>query len=298
MRILIVLVSVLGFLPLSASPLTDAMKAVAEKCTVDPQYAMISNCPGGEDAAVQAIVDRDGAAKVLPDLANAFAGKDEKVALVAISYLYKVKDMLGDIFNKPSLVSGKTVDTLIKGLAQNKNYVSSYVSQITTVLATLQKKDAALFKVLDSHPQSVTRNDGYRWSMYQGRLRVFDRIKKAAKDRKSEYLADAALNAPEYMYNYTDKEKKAICEWAKGYLDEENPRYASYGARVLVLRCLGTYIDDVLAKAEALNAEGKLANSPFREALTNFTFSCKEYMGSAPTGTPEQCARRAALVGQ
>lgn len=284
--------------PLFASPLTDAMKAVAENCTVDAQYAMISNCPNGEDTAAQTLIDSAGAAKVLPDLANAFAGKNEKIALVAIHYLYKVKDMLGDIIKKPTLVSGKTVDILIRGLAQNKTYVSSYASQITTVLATLQKKDAALFKVLDSHPQSVTRNDGYRWSMYQGRLRVFNRIKKAAQDRKSEYLADAALSAPEYMYDYTDKEKKIICEWSKSFLNDEKPRYAAYGARVLVLRCLGTYIDDVLAKAEALNAEGKLADSPFREALTNFTFSCKEFMGSAPTGSPEQCARRAALVGQ
>jgi len=53
----------------------------------------------------------------------------------------------------------------------------------------------------------------------------------------------------------------------------------------------------VLTKAEALHAEGKLEASPFKEALTNFTFSCKEYMGNPPSGTPEQCARRAALLG-
>lgn len=281
-----------------ATPLSDALKAVAEKCQVDLRYATVSACPAGEDAAVQAMIDKAGVAAALPDVANAFAAKDQKLSAAATSYLYRMKDYLGDMIKNPKLVNGKAVDTLIKGLAQNKSYVSSYASQITTVLATLQKKDAALFKVLDGHPQSVTRNDGYRWSMYQGRLRVFDRIKKAAKDRKSEYLADAALSAPEYMYDYSEKEKKVICEWSKGFLDEENPRYAAYGARVLVLRCLGTYIDDVLTKAEALKAEGKLDNNPFREALTNFTFSCKEYMGSAPTGTPEQCARRAALVGQ
>lgn len=289
------IVSIIGF-PLFASPLTDALTAVAEKCTVDLQYAMISACPAGEDAAVQAMIDKEGAAKVLPDLADAFAGKDEKLATVAISYLYKVKDYLGDIIKKPSLVSGKTVDTLIKGLGQNQKYVSSYASQITTVLATLQKKDAALFKVLDAHTQSVTRNDGYRWSMYQGRLRVFDRIKKAATETKKEYLPEAALSAPEYMYDYTPAEKKAICEWSKKFLEHEKPSYVRYGARVLVLRCLGSYIDDVLTKAEAIKAEGKLAEHPIREALTNFTFSCQEYMGSKPTGTESQCARKEVLL--
>lgn len=283
---------------LHASPLSDALKAVAEKCTVDLRYASISACPAGEDKAVQAIIDKDGVAKSLPDVANAFASKDEKLSATAISYLYKMKDYLGDIIKNPKLVSGKTVDTLIKGLGQNKGYVSSYASQITTVLATLTKKDAALFKVLDSHPENVTRNDGYKWSMYQGRLRVFDRIKKASADTKKEYLAHAAFNAPEYMYNYTDKEKKVICEWQKKNLEHENPRYAGLAARTLVLRCMGSYIDDVLAKAEAINTAGQLANHPLREALTNFTFSCKEYMGSPPTGSPEQCARRAALVGQ
>jgi hypothetical protein len=282
------------------SPLTDALKAVAEKCTVNPVYATISNCPAGEDAALEAIIDKSGADKVLPDLANAFVGKDEKVALVAINCLEKLKlqGRLRDIYKDPSLVSDKTVDTLIKGLAQNRNYVSVYAAGITTILATLKKKDAALFKVLDSHPQSATRNEGYLWAMHQGRLRVFDRIKKAAKDRKSEYLADAALKAPEHMYDYTEKEKKVVCEWAKGYLENPDPLYAYHSARLLVLKCPGSYIDDVLTKAEALNAEGKLADHPFRDALTNFSFSCKESRGSPPTGTPEQCARSAALVGE
>jgi len=298
MRITTIAIVFTAIAPLHASPLSDALKAVAEKCTVDLRYASISACPAGEDKAVQAIIDKDGVAKSLPDVANTFASKDEKLSATAISYLYKMKDYLGDIIKNPKLVSGKTVDTLIKALGQNKGYVSSYASQITTVLATLTKKDAALFKVLDTHPENVTRNDGYKWSMYQGRLRVFDRIKKASADSKKEYLAHAAFNAPEYMYNYTDKEKKVIREWQKKNLEHENPRYAGLAARTLVLRCMGSYIDDVLAKAEAVNAEGQLANHPLREALTNFTFSCKEYMGSPPTGSPEQCARRAALVGQ
>lgn len=281
---------------LSATPLADALKAVAEKCTVDLQYASISGCPAGEDAVVDAMITADGTAKVLPDLAAAFAAKNEKLSATAISYIYKVRSSLSEILKKPALVSGKTVDTFIKGLAQNKNYVSFYAAEITTVLATLKKKDAAVFKVLDAHPQAATRNEGYRWAMYQGRLKVFDRIRKAAKDRKSQDLADAALNAAEYMYNYSEEEKRMVCEWAFGYLDDENPRHAAYAARVLVLRCLGSYIDDVLDKAEKIKAEGKLASHPLREALTNFTFTCQAYMGNEPTGSLAQCARKEVLL--
>lgn len=298
MKILIFAATIVASTSLCASPLSEALKAVAEKCQVDLRYASVSACPAGEDKAVEAMLSADGTAKSLLDVANAFNSKDAKLSAAATSYLYKMKDRLSDLIKNPKLVNGKAVDTLIKGLAQNKTYVSSYASQITTVLATLTKKDAALFKVLDSHPENVTRNDGYKWSMYQGRLRVFDRIKKAALDTKREYLANAAINAPEYMYDYNAKEKKTICEWQKKNLDLENARLAGLAARTLVLRCMGSYIDDVLTKTEALHTEGKLEGSPLKESLTNFTFSCKEYMGSAPTGTPEQCARRAAFVGQ
>lgn len=281
---------------ISASPLSDALKTVAAKCQVDLRYASISGCPEGEDAKVKAIIDADGIAKSLGDLANAFASKEEKLSALSTSYLYSYRTSISDVIKNPKLVTAKTVDTFIKALAQNKTYVSYYAAEITTVLATLHKKEAALFKVLDAHPESATRNEGYRHAMYQGRLRVFDRIKKAAKDTKREYLADAALNAPEYMYNYSEKEKSAVCEWARGFLKAENPRHVAYAARVLVLRCLGGFIDDVLDRAEELKKEGQLANHAMREALTNFTFSCQAYMGSEPTGTPAQCARKEVLL--
>ncbi len=284
------------FSSLSASPLSDALKAVGEKCTIDLQYASVSSCPDGEDGKVKAIIDADGMVKSLPDLGNAFASKDEKLSAATMSYIYNYRTSLGDALKNPKLVSPKTADTFIKGLEQNKTYASYYAAELTTVLATLQKKDAALFKVLDAHPQNATRNEGYRHALYQGRLRNFDRIKKAATDTKREYLADAAFNAPEYMYNYSEKEKEVICEWAKKNLDHEKPRYAAYSARTLVLRCLGSYIDDVLDKAEKLKAEGKLGDHPMREALTNFTFSCQAYMGSEPTGSQAQCARKEVLL--
>lgn len=279
-----------------ASPLSNALKAVAEKCTVDLQYASISACPDNEDGKVKTIIDADGMVKSLPDLGNAFAAKDAKLSAAATSYIYAYRTSLGDGLKNPKLITAKTADTFIKALAQNTTYVSYYASELTMVLATLNKKEAALFKVLDAHPQAATRNEGYRHAMYQGRLRVFDRIKKAATDTKHEYLADAAFNAPEYMYDYTPMEKAVVCEWAKKNLDHEKPRYAAYAARTLVLRCLGSYIDDVLDKAEKLKAEGKLADHPIREALTNFTFSCQSYMGSEPTGSQAQCARKEVVL--
>lgn len=297
MRKIVVIAFVLGaHSGIFASALSDALRAVATKCQVDLRYASVSACPDGEDGKVKAIIDADGAAKSLGDLANAFASKDEKLSALATSYLYSYRTSISDVLKNPKLVSTKTVDTLIKGLGQNKTYVSYYASEITTVLATLHKKEAALFKVLDAHPENATRNEGYRHAMSQGRLRVFARIKKAAKDTKREYLADAALNAPEYMYNYSDKEKSAVCEWEREFLKAENPRHAAYAARVLVLRCLGGFIDDVLDRAEELKNAGQLANHAMREALTNFTFSCQAYMGNEPTGTPAQCARKEVLL--
>ena len=90
-----------------------------------------------------------------------------------------------------------------------------------------------------------------------------------------------------FHFNAPDKRSYACRLLRKAYLR---------GARVLVLRCLGTYIDDVLTKAETLKTEGKLADHAMREALTNFTFSCQEYLGSKPTGTPQQCARKEAIL--
>lgn len=294
MRTLLILL--FSVVPVVASPLSEALKAAAAKCQVDLRYASVSGCPEGEDGKVKAIIDADGMPKSLPDLVQAFASKDEKLSALSAGYLYTYRTSLGDALKNPKLVPAKTADACIKALAQNKTYVSYYAAEITAVLATLHKKEAALFKVLDAHPENATRNEGYRHAMYQGRLRVFDRIKKAALDTKREYLADAALNAPEYMYNYSDAEKAKICEWAKGFLKAENPRYTAYAARVLVLRCLGDYIDVVLDRAEELKNEGKLTNHPMREALTNFTFSCQAYMGSEPTGSQAQCARKEVLL--
>ena len=74
-----------------------------------------------------------------------------------------------------------------------------------------------------------------RQSMKHGRMRHFELVEQAAQ-AEDPALRRVAFEAPQQMFKWTDEESERICEWARGYLKEDDPRLNA-GPAQLMLRC-------------------------------------------------------------
>jgi hypothetical protein len=276
--------------------LIASIDAIIANCDVDLRYGSLKNCKNNEKQSYDKLSKAKGPALVIPALAAKWAGADAKTSAAVAGLMYEAKNDFSAISKNPESIPDAAVDSLIDSLSKEKEYRAFYATQLITNLATLKKKEAALYKAVESHPEVAIQTEAFGNLMKYGRLRVFDKIKQLAESAPEKYVRSAALHAPQNMYKYTDEETNAVCPWAKGYLENAESSVASNAAKVLVLRCKGPYIDAVLDKAEALQKENKLKGSPYVGALTNFTFSCGTFLGSGPTGTEAQCKRKEALA--
>jgi len=276
------------------SELMGLIEEAAKNCTIDTRYAFVQNCTSGEDGKIEKIIAEKKVAPLLGTFTVALGSKDEKVKAVACKFLYRhYRDNINQLNENREKIPANVVEAFLKNVADSKEYVSFYVSELASHLAMMKGMETQLYKVLTEHPQEYTRLEGYRHLMRFGRLKAFDKVKElvAGADAKA---AEAAISAPGNMYDVTDQEKDQICPWAQGFLSNGNDNIAFGAARIMNM-CRGKYIDAMLDEAEKRAKAGNL-KSPYSSALTNFTFSCQSMFGNPPTGTPEQCKRREELV--
>ncbi|MBN1532303.1 MAG: hypothetical protein JXA20_06550 [Spirochaetes bacterium] len=296
--VLVVPVLALGALACKKVPvdseLMGLIESAAKNCDVDTRYAFVKDCKAGEADKIEKIIAEKKVTPLLGTFTEALGSSDAKVKAVACKYLYRnYRDNIGELNDNRDKIPVEVVEAFINNVAATKEYVSFYVAELASHLAMMKGMETQLYKMLAEHPQEYTRLEGYRQLMRYGRLRVFDKVKELVGST-DEKVAAAAMEAPTNMYKITDQEKEQLCPWAQGFLSSENDNVATSAAKILN-SCQGKYIDAVLDEAEKRANEGRL-KSPFSSALTNFTFSCETIFGSPPTGTPEQCKRKEALI--
>ena len=267
------------------------INAAAAKCNIDMKYAFVKDCAEAGKLSEMVIKKMPEA---IATVSAALNDRNEKVKVVACQLLYReVKDNITKVKAKPEVLTDPVVDGLIKGTGALKSYVAMYATASTVHAAMIKGKQNELYAMLEAHPEKAVRMEGYVNLMTFGRMKAFEKIKELAKSSDKNILY-ASLNAPRGMYEITDEESKAVCDWALPFLSSDDMQTA-YQAAAILTRYKGKYIDAVLEKAEKLAAEGKLTN-PFALALTTFTFGCKPYMGNPPNGTKEQCDRKDKLI--
>ncbi len=271
--------------------LMDLINAAAAKCKIDMRYAFVSDCAEAGKLSELTIKKMPEA---IATVSAALNDKNDKVRVVACQLMYReVKDNISKVKAKPEVLTDAVIDGLINGTGGIKSYVAMYAAASTVYAASIKGKTSELYKMLQEHPESAVRTEGYSKLMAYGRLKTFDKVKDLAKS-SDKSIVYAALNAPRDMYDVTEDENRAICDWALPFLSNDDTQ-VSYQAAAILNRYKGKYIDAVLDMAEKLAKDGKLT-SPFSLALTNFTFSCKPFMGTPPNGTKDQCDRKEKLI--
>lgn len=278
--------------------LSKALEAITTGCEVELRYGWAKKCKNQELKTFKDLIKKnletdEGSILALGTLAVSLNSEDAKIRAIAADRLYDNFRDFSKFGKNPKLLPPAVADKLISGIAKTQSYVAFYAARSTAHAAVLTGKQAALFKVLDNHPEKAVTSEVYRSIMQYGRLKAFDLVKEGVKST-DQNIARAAAYAPRSMYKYTDDEKKEICEWAKGVMGNSDDYVSSSAAAILAGKCYGEYIDVVLDEAQKRADAGTLKR-PFSSVLTNFTFSCKDSFAGKKKGTDEQCKRKEEL---
>ncbi len=276
--------------------LKKSVQAIIANCELNLRYASMKNCKNNEKKKFDSLRKSKGSVATLKTLSVLLNEDDLKTKSIAAGLMFSVKHYMSDIVKNPELIEDKVVKSFLKGLKNFTHAQASYAAQMVAELATLKNMESDLYEVLDGHPDENTRNSAYRSLMKHARLKNFSKVKELATTVNPKYTRGAALAAASYMKKYTDEEKKTICPWAQGFIDDQVYTVRLYAAQVLVLNCHGEYVDTVLDKAEKLAKEKKLKGSAISASITIFNFHCKDGYGRKATGTPEQCKRKDKLL--
>lgn len=276
------------------SDMMSLIESAAQNCTVDTRYAYVESCKTGEDEKIVKMIEAKKVTPLLGTFTTALGNKDDKIKAVACKYLYRhYRDNIKELSDNRDKISNDVVEAFLKNVGETKEYVSFYVAELATHFAMMKGMEAQLYKMLDAHPQEYTRLEGYRHLMRFGKMKVFAKVKELAQSADSKVVMAAFAN-PGYMGGMSDADKEQICPWAQPFLSHSDDNYAFEAAKIMNY-CAGKYIDAMLDEAEKRAKENRL-KSPFSAALTSSTFSCESFLGNPPTGTPEQCKRKDALV--
>ena len=243
------------------SELKKAVNAIVENCNIDLRYTTMKNCKNKEKENFTELSKAKGVIPSINTLSVLFKDSDIKTATTASGLLYEVRRRMGNLDKVKDQIDKRAVSNLIDGIRQMQGYAAFYAAEITMKLATITGQENEAIKVFENHPEEAVKNQGYRYLMTFARLKNFDRVKKLASKENHKYTRAAAVAAAEYMYKYTDDEKKEICPWAKGFLDDEESSVSGSAARILLQRCAGENIDVVLDKGEALAKDDALIRS-------------------------------------
>ncbi len=272
--------------------LLDSMLEVAKACNLHPTSGQ-AECRGGELQRLIVSVRKGGhAAEALPTLVHALSHEDPKVQAVAASVIgstLRTQLVAGE--GKPATVSQGQADALLKAVETLPESLARQVVPAAVHASMLSDRSSALFELLERERRPQVLTTAYRYLMTHGRLGVFDRVKKLAESPNPAFVL-AALESPRYMRSWSDEEREAICPWAKGLLEHENPAISGNAASVLG-NCSGSYIDALLETGEKLLRDKQFSIT----YVAAFRDLCSPQRRDRPDGASEQqCDRSRRLL--
>ncbi|MEM7180153.1 MAG: hypothetical protein AAF518_04525 [Spirochaetota bacterium] len=272
------------------------LQSLLQNCQFKIESSLLvrNSCKNQSEQKFRSYIQKKGIAHILPTVAILFNSQEKKVSSIATYVLHRyVKDELHSLKEQPSRVERSVVEALLEGLKKNQNTFVIYSVPAITRLSTIYDLQDTLLSILKSHPNIEVTVEGYRNLMVYGRLKAFTSLQKLANTANLR-VQKAVLLAPRNMKNYSTEEKQAVCSWLVQHLAKKELDVAAEAAKTIARKCKGIYLDKLLDRAEELAIVGDL-RPPFSFALTNFSFTCKGFLGKQAVGTKQQCDRKEKL---
>ncbi len=269
---------------------------IASSCGIEPKLGRI-DCRNKEKARLyDELYGYGDKAKTrvatIATVAKALADPDPKIQTVAA-------DLLGSRFST-GWGEGVAVGQVDKGVAallrETLPKLGQYQARraVTAVVyaSSLSGTDAEMYPILETHPDEIVRNWGWKASMFYGRMNAFDKIKGLAETGDPKKVL-AAVTAAANMFDYTDDEKARLCPWAESELgaDPEGAKESDVfeKAGYVLTRCGGEWIDKLLDWGEA-QREKNVFDRKYYFVYRELCHSVMKGVAEV-AATPEQCER-------
>jgi len=268
---------------------TSLIERALDRCEISSQKSALRMCIK-QKSKIYPLVNRLGSNKVLPTLIYYFNHGSTKEKKIVTSLIQNIKEMIGDIYKNPTLLKNNVMEEMFTALEDSQKNNAQNIVPIVTYIAILKKKEDKLFNIANKHKISSVRNSIYRYSMKYGQLRLFDKVSEISSTAKDPSLRISALSSLIVMQNYSKKEKEIICGWSASQLNGKRNTYEiTELSRVLLLRCSGKYINNVLDKAQKLAKKKKLRRHSLAYLLRKNRTICDKNLIKQKKSTFSQC---------
>jgi hypothetical protein len=208
------------------------------RCTDSGNWKLISDFLRGKR-------DRAGAVHTL---AVALEDTDSGVRALGASLLRSAFGSHWGRDRSPSKVEPRAARALLENVLKQPRAAAKQLVPAAVNAAMLAGESALLHEKLARAEHRELKPAAYPHLMTMGRLTAFDTIKQLTSDQDTD-LALAALEAPLNMSHWNETEQVAICEWARGLLDDKRTEIATR-AGLVIANCWGGMLDELLDRAE------------------------------------------------
>lgn len=268
-----------------ADPVSSALRAIAENCTINEQHAVVSKCKSNEKQRLvrQLNAGKVSRAEALPLLVNALGAEDKKLSIAASKTLEGAyRNSFGDVGTDG--VDAQVAKNLLEQVGKLPKRQAMQVAPAAVHAAVLSGQTQELYKVLDEHPNKDMRASAYVYLMRYASLDQLPKIKDLVEGEDAR-VAASALESLRRMPGQTDEQKAQICDFVSPWVSDPRPSVAGKAVS-LSSTCGGKYVDVALAEAEKRAAGGDLSAAFVR----GFDQLCLDRRGKT-YGTGEQCKR-------
>lgn len=224
------------------------LQRIASTCKVDDRQAMVM-CPGGDHRKLMNEFSSNtrSRAAAVPSFAAALRDTTPGVQTVAANILFGAfRSSWGDV--QPGSVDPKAAEDLLSATLTLPKSQSRQALPAAINAAMLANRSDLVFSTIGKMDDVPLRAVAVRYLMTHGRLAAFPKVQEFAKDSNPS-VALAAVESPQYMFNWTADEQKAICPWVADLLSDKRPAIAGKSA-TLVGNCGGEFVDKLLDSRE------------------------------------------------
>jgi hypothetical protein len=276
--------------PVSSHPMDVAIQNIAENCAINEETAVIGQCSGGQKQTTIRELNMGKIPRIeaFEKLAAAVASPDKKRSIVGSKLLESTfRNSLGAAAG--SEVSKEAAAQLIAQLAKLPDRQAMQVAPSAVHAAMLTGQQAALYKVLDEHPNRDLRVTAYVYLMRYGTLDELPKIQSLVAG-PDERVAASAVESLRRMPGQKPEDQKRICEFVEPLAGDSRSVVAGKATAQLVT-CAGEYLDVAIAAAEKAQKEATLGAAVVR----GLDQACTVHRNKT-AGTPEQCNKVRALL--
>lgn len=278
--------------PVSSHPMDVAIQSIVDHCLINEENAVIGQCSGGQRQTTirELNTGKISRPEAFLKLVAAVAATDKKRSVVGSKLLESTfRNSLGA--GAGNEVSKEAAAELIGQLAKLPDRQAMQVAPSAVHAAMLTGQQAALYKVLDEHPNRDLRVTAYVYLMRYGTLNELPKI-QGLVEGSDERVAASAVESLRRMPGQKAEDKTRICDFVKPLARDSRSAVAGKATAQLVT-CAGEYLDEAIAAAGKAHKEATLGAAVIR----GLDQACTLHRNKT-AGTPEQCNKVRSLLEQ